>query len=338
MNGHNKKEAKKTPVPVKPTAPMKQPSSSEEDSSDEDEKPTPKTSAKKPAAPAKKEESSSEEDSSDEEEETQKPAPKKSVPAKKAESSSEEDSSDDEEETKKPSPKKAVPAKEESSSEEDSSEDEEDSKKPTPKKAALAKESSSEEDSSEDEEETNKPAPKKAVPAKEESSSEDSSDEEPMNGSGKQIETQKQPEPQAQTFGKKRGRESEGGAEFGNAQKFVRSDEGASAESCEIFVAKLASSISNEDLEGYFSTFGEVSRARVATDRETGDSRGFAFVTFTNPEDAKKAAEKNEHHVEGFKFFVRIAEPKKEGGFGGNVSIFVLIVLLLDNLGSSVAV
>jgi nucleolin len=40
-----------------------------------------------------------------------------------------------------------------------------------------------------------------------------------------------------------------------------------------------------------FEQFGEVVFARVVLDNETGRSRGFGFVEFVNPEDAKKAQE-----------------------------------------------
>lgn len=123
--------------PAAKAAAKKEESSSDEDSSDEDEKPAAKAAPVKaaPKAAAKKEESSSDEDSSDEEEE--KPAAKKPAvkpaAAKKEESSSDEDSSDDEDE--KPAPKAAkAAAKKEESSDSDSSDDSDD--EPAPKKAA----------------------------------------------------------------------------------------------------------------------------------------------------------------------------------------------------------
>ena len=49
-----------------------------------------------------------------------------------------------------------------------------------------------------------------------------------------------------------------------------------------IFVAKLSSTTTSEDLQALFSEHGSVSSAKVIFDRETGRSRGFAFVEKTN--------------------------------------------------------
>ena len=46
---------------------------------------------------------------------------------------------------------------------------------------------------------------------------------------------------------------------------------------------------SEKDVEDLFIKFGKVTEARVATDRETGSSRGFGFVTFEDPRDADDA-------------------------------------------------
>ncbi len=56
-----------------------------------------------------------------------------------------------------------------------------------------------------------------------------------------------------------------------------------------IFVAKLDFGVTNEQLKEVFSTYGNVSKVTIATDRETGKSRGFAFVEMTNNEEAQKA-------------------------------------------------
>merc|ERR1712106_1161469 len=110
-----------------------------EDSSDEEEKPVAKKAAPaKPVAAAKKEESSSDEESSDEED-AKPAAKKAAVkPVAKKEDSSSEDSSDEEEEkpaAKKPAAKAAA-KKKESSDSDDSSDDSDD--EPAPKKAAKS--------------------------------------------------------------------------------------------------------------------------------------------------------------------------------------------------------
>ncbi|NLP04687.1 RNA-binding protein [Candidatus Fermentibacteria bacterium] len=56
-----------------------------------------------------------------------------------------------------------------------------------------------------------------------------------------------------------------------------------------LFVGGLAWATNDESLRKAFSAHGEVSEARVVTDRDTGRSRGFGFVTFADAEAAKVA-------------------------------------------------
>ena len=78
-----------------------------------------------------------------------------------------------------------------------------------------------------------------------------------------------------------------------------------------IFVAKLNFKTRKEDLERAFSQFGEVSSAKVVTDRETGRSKGFGFVEMPNDEEALRAiAELNEKELDGRVIVVKPANPK----------------------------
>jgi RNA recognition motif-containing protein len=56
-----------------------------------------------------------------------------------------------------------------------------------------------------------------------------------------------------------------------------------------IFVGNLSFQTTESDLTALFKGFGEVNRVQVATDRETGRARGFAFVEMPNDEEAAKA-------------------------------------------------
>ncbi len=47
-----------------------------------------------------------------------------------------------------------------------------------------------------------------------------------------------------------------------------------------LFVGSLSWNTSDGELNDAFARFGEVTEAKVITDRETGRSRGFGFVTF----------------------------------------------------------
>jgi len=77
-----------------------------------------------------------------------------------------------------------------------------------------------------------------------------------------------------------------------------------------VYVGNLPFSVGFEKLKELFQEFGEVEEASVITDKYSGRSKGFGFVTFTNDEDAKKAiSEMNEKEVEGRKLTVNEAKP-----------------------------
>ena len=58
-----------------------------------------------------------------------------------------------------------------------------------------------------------------------------------------------------------------------------------------IFVGNLSYDLREDELEQLFTEFGEVSSAKVITDKFTGRSKGFGFVEMPNDDDASKAIE-----------------------------------------------
>ena len=56
-----------------------------------------------------------------------------------------------------------------------------------------------------------------------------------------------------------------------------------------IYVSNLSFNVADEDLKDFFADYGEVSSAKVITDKFTGKSRGFGFVEMPDEESAKKA-------------------------------------------------
>jgi RNA recognition motif-containing protein len=56
-----------------------------------------------------------------------------------------------------------------------------------------------------------------------------------------------------------------------------------------LFVGGISWNTGDAELRQAFEAFGEVSEATVVTDRQTGRSRGFGFVSFTEDESATKA-------------------------------------------------
>ncbi|MFM7151828.1 MAG: RNA recognition motif domain-containing protein [Gemmataceae bacterium] len=87
-----------------------------------------------------------------------------------------------------------------------------------------------------------------------------------------------------------------------------------------IYVGNLTWDSSSDDLLNLFGEFGEVSRAQVVTDRETGRSRGFGFVEMANDAEAQKAIDElNDKPFKGRRLKVNEAQPResKPGGGGG---------------------
>ena len=64
-----------------------------------------------------------------------------------------------------------------------------------------------------------------------------------------------------------------------------------------IFVAKLDFGVTSEQLRKLFEQHGRVFKANVATDRETGKSRGFAFVEMPDRNEAMNAISALDNHV-----------------------------------------
>ncbi len=58
-----------------------------------------------------------------------------------------------------------------------------------------------------------------------------------------------------------------------------------------LFVGGIAWATDDKGLFDAFSPYGTVTEAKVITDRDTGRSRGFGFVTFSNEEEARRAME-----------------------------------------------
>ncbi|MFT7183761.1 MAG: RNA recognition motif-containing protein [Oceanicoccus sp.] len=80
-----------------------------------------------------------------------------------------------------------------------------------------------------------------------------------------------------------------------------------------LYIGNLSWGVATEDLRTAFEQYGEIEDAIVMTDRETGRSRGFGFVTFTNAEDAEAAVEAmHETELDGRPLTVNEARPKRE--------------------------
>jgi cold-inducible RNA-binding protein len=87
-----------------------------------------------------------------------------------------------------------------------------------------------------------------------------------------------------------------------------------------LFVGNLSFEVTENDLQDLFVPFGPVSEVNLMTDRSTGRSRGFAFVTMATPEGAQAAIQGMAgKDVKGRALTVNEARPREErpGGGGG---------------------
>ena len=92
-----------------------------------------------------------------------------------------------------------------------------------------------------------------------------------------------------------------------------------------LFVGNMSFQTTEGDLRALFEPFGAITRVHLATDRETGRARGFAFVEMPNDEEAARAmAALDGKEVGGRNLKVNEARPRAERGggrgFGGGGS------------------
>jgi len=80
-----------------------------------------------------------------------------------------------------------------------------------------------------------------------------------------------------------------------------------------LFIGSLAYATTDDSLKAFFETIGEVKQARVVTDRETGRSRGFGFVEYTDEANNQKAVDElNGKELDGRTINVSLARPKED--------------------------
>ncbi|XP_068090094.1 cold-inducible RNA-binding protein B isoform X1 [Hyperolius riggenbachi] len=98
----------------------------------------------------------------------------------------------------------------------------------------------------------------------------------------------------------------------------MSSDEG------KLFIGGLSFNTDENNLEQVFGKYGQISEVVVVKDRETKRSRGFGFVTFESPEDAKDAMQAmNGKSVDGRQIRVDQAGKSsgdRRGGYRGGAS------------------
>ena len=337
--------AKKAAEPKK--AAKKDESSDENSDSDdsEDEKPAAKKAAPAKKAAAKKEESSDEDSDSDSEDEkpAKKAAPAKKVEAKKAaakkEESSDEDS-DSESEDEKPAAKKAKAAdgkavkskKADSDSDESDSDEDDDEEMKTNNKRKAPE--------AEDKAGANTRVFLGGLPFK--ATEKDIKDmfgkcgkidkvELPMNAEGrpagfgfvtfkdvaavaKAVEMDGQ-EMMSRWIKVKEADGNDGKPKFGGTPNGAPKPK---PEGCtSIFMGNLSWDVDEDTIRSFFAECGEITSVRFATDRDTGDFKGFGHVSFAESDATDLAVAKAGEFVAGRAIRVDFAEDRKPGGGGG---------------------
>ena len=84
-----------------------------------------------------------------------------------------------------------------------------------------------------------------------------------------------------------------------------------------LYVGNLPYSISDDQLRDIFAKFGVPDSARVITDRDSGQSKGFGFVEFSDDAIARNALSLNGTEFGGRSLTVNEARPRPEGSGGG---------------------
>lgn len=80
-----------------------------------------------------------------------------------------------------------------------------------------------------------------------------------------------------------------------------------------IYVSNLSFSIQDEDLRALFTPYGEVTAAKIISDKFTGKSKGFGFVDMTDDQAGQQAiTELDNRTVEGRTIRVAQAKPREE--------------------------
>ena len=85
-----------------------------------------------------------------------------------------------------------------------------------------------------------------------------------------------------------------------------------------IFIGGLSWDTNDQGLQQAFGEFGTIEEAKVITDRDSGRSRGFGFITFSNEDAVQAAVSKMDGtELDGRTIKVDVAQERNRGGGGG---------------------
>ncbi len=85
-----------------------------------------------------------------------------------------------------------------------------------------------------------------------------------------------------------------------------------------LYVGNLSFNTTEDELRDLFAQAGTVASVALIKDRDTGQSKGFAFVEMSNQSEAEKAIQTfNGYMLSNRPIKVNLARPREERGFGG---------------------
>ena len=87
-----------------------------------------------------------------------------------------------------------------------------------------------------------------------------------------------------------------------------------------MYVSNLGFQVTEDELKTLFTKYGEVTSAKIITDRETGRSRGFAFVEMADKAAETAMKELDGTHLDGRTISVTKARERSDSGGGGGFS------------------
>lgn len=91
-----------------------------------------------------------------------------------------------------------------------------------------------------------------------------------------------------------------------------------------VYVGNLPYSVTQEDLTDLFSPYGPITEIKLIKDRDTGRSKGFAFVSFENQTSAQSALKLDGTDFQNRRLNVNLArentKPPRRGSYGGGGS------------------
>jgi cold-inducible RNA-binding protein len=100
--------------------------------------------------------------------------------------------------------------------------------------------------------------------------------------------------------------------------KSIRQEQQGEGMSAKLYVGNLSDGTTETQLQALFSEAGEVTSAKIITDRQTGQPRGFGFVEMETKLEGEKAISMlNGRDFEGRPLTVNEAKPQQKAGVGG---------------------